>query len=262
VSDLRLCLRQTAFVMIGFRRNARAVTLTVVMPIVLLVLFNSILGGNGSGRTTLPSGGTITLHAYFTAGIMAYAIMLTGFSSLLIGITTAREAGRLKRYRGTPMPSWVFLSAQILANIAVVIVMAVALLVIGQLAFNINVPAGAIGPLAVYVLVGTATMCSLGIALSRVTTSADAATAIGPFTTVILAFISGVFVQASQLPSWLRQLGLVFPLAHLAEGLQSALALHHQAFRSSNLAALAVWLVVGLVLAVRTFAWEPLGAGT
>ncbi len=138
--------------------------------------------------------------------------------------------------------------------------MAVALLLIGELAFNITVPAGSIASLVVYVLVGTATMCSLGMAMSRVTTSPDAATAIGPFTTVILAFISGVFVQASQLPTWLRDIGRVFPLSHLAEGLQSALAVGHQPLDASNLAVLGVWLVGGLVVAVRTFAWEPLAA--
>ena len=45
--------------------------------------------------------------------------------------------------------------------------------------------------------------------------------AIGPFTAVILSFISSVFIPIDQLPSWLEDVGRVFPLFHLAEGLQT-----------------------------------------
>lgn len=257
MSDLKLGVQQVAFVIVGFRRNARAMTLTVAMPIVLLVLFNSIFGGSQT-TTALPSGARLGLHAYFTAGIIAYSIMLTGFSSLLVSITTAREAGRLKRYRGTPLPSWVFLSAQIVANIVVIAVMVAALLLIGRLAYGISIPTGSFGPFVAYVLVGTATMCALGIALSRFTTTPDAAAALGPFTTVILGFISGTFVPVSTLPDWLRQLGRVFPLAHLAQGLQTSMLTHGGHFDATNLIVLAAWFAGGLIVAVRRFAWEPL----
>jgi ABC-2 type transport system permease protein len=259
VSDLALELRQTRYVLAGFLRNARAVVFVIVMPIVLLVLFNSIFGSATS--TTRVRGAHIALHAYFTAGIIAYAIMLSAFSSLMISITTAREAGRLKRYRGTPMPPWVFLGAQILANIALVMVMVVALLILGRVAYDVHVPAGQIGSLAVYVVVGTAALCSLGIALTRFTTTPDAASAIGPFATVILGFISGTFIPVSQLPGWLSDLGRVFPLAHLAEGLQASLLPHGGGLDATNLAVLVTWGLAGLALALRTFAWEPLAAG-
>jgi ABC-2 type transport system permease protein len=227
---------------------------TVVMPIVLLVLFNSIFGTKGS--TTPVRGSRLALHAYFTAGIIAYAIMLNGFSTLVISFTTDREAGRLKRYRGTPMPAAVFLGAEIVANIVVIGVMVVALLVIGRLAYNIDVPTSALGPLVVYVVVGAASMCALGIALTRVTTTADAASAIGPFATVILGFISGTFVPVSQLPGWLEQVGRVFPLAHLAQGLQGSLV-RGGGVDATNVGVLVLWGAVGLAVAVRTFRWEP-----
>lgn len=258
MSDLALAVRQTRFVLLGRQRDARALLFTIVLPIVLLVMFNSIFG---TGRTTTSvRGAHLALHAYFTAGIIAYAIMLNGFSSLLIAITTDREAGRLKRYRGTPMPAWVFLGAEIVANIVVIAAMVIALLVIGRLAYDVRVPASAFGPLAVYVVVGTAAMCSLGIALTRVTTTSDAAAAIGPFATVILGFISGTFVPVSQLPGWLEQLGRVFPLAHLAQGLQGALLPHGGGLDGTNVAVLAAWGTLGLAVAVRSFRWEPQAA--
>jgi ABC-2 type transport system permease protein len=258
MSDLALGVRQTRFVLLGRRRDTRALLFTIVLPIVLLVLFNSIFGTKDT--TTRVGSAHLPLHAYFTAGIIAYAIMLNSFSSLLIGITTDREAGRLKRYRGTPMPARVFLGAEILANIAVVAVMVVVLLAIGRLAYDIRIPSGGYGPLVLYVVLGTAAMASVGIALTRVTTTADAASAIGPFASVILGFISGTFVPVNQLPSWLEQVGRLFPLAHLAEGLQQSLVPHGGGLDGGNVVALVLWGAAGLVAALRSFRWEPQAA--
>jgi hypothetical protein len=63
---------------------------------------------------------------------------------------------------------------------------------------------------------------------------------------------------------WLVQVGRVFLLAHLAEGLQRALSpgVSGSGIDATNLAVLAVWGLGSLVVAVRGFEWEPLAAGT
>ena len=91
--------------------------------------------------------------------------MLIGFSSLLISIVTAREGGLLKRYRGTPMPSSVFLAAQILQTMVTIVVMVAVLLAIGAIAYDVELDATRCSSFAVYVVVGTATMCALGLAV-------------------------------------------------------------------------------------------------
>lgn len=67
-------------------------------------------------------------------------------------------------------------------------------------------------------------MCALGLAATRVCATTDAASVVGPFTTLILAFISGVFIPSSVMPAWLPDPGKLFPLEHLARGLQEAFA--------------------------------------
>ena len=64
MSDLALTVRQTAFNLRGGLRNARAVVFTIVMPVVFLVLFNSVF--SGSNGTTRFDGATIDFAAYFT----------------------------------------------------------------------------------------------------------------------------------------------------------------------------------------------------
>lgn len=257
-----LLLRQTGYLLVGFRRNPRALVFAVAMPVVMLVLFASVFGGETSTSTV--AGSTVPIDAYFTAGIAAYSIMLLGFSSLMISIVTGREGGLLKRYRGTPMPSWVFLSAEILQTMVTIVLMVALLFAIGVVAYGVEIESSGVFALVVYVVVGSATMCALGLAVSRFATTTDAASAIGPFGTVILGFVSGVFIPVQELPEWLVDIGRVFPLAHLAEGLQRALApnVSGTGIDGTNLAVLAVWGVAGLVVAARGFRWEPLGAGS
>jgi len=262
VSRGALLVRQTGFLLVGFRRNPRAMVFAIAMPIVLLVLFASVFGGTTD--TSDVAGLTIPIDSYFTAGIAAYSIMLLGFSSLMISIVTAREGGLLKRYRGTPMPSWVFLTSQILQTMVTIVLMVALLLVIGIVAYDVTIESAGLVALVVYVVVGSATMCALGLAASRFATTTDSASAIGPFGTVILGFVSGVFIPVHELPDWLVQVGRVFPLAHLAEGLQRALSpgVSGSGIDATNLAVLAVWGLGSIVVAVRGFEWEPLGAGS
>ena len=88
-------------------------------------------------------------------------------------------------------------------------------------------------------------------ALVTITTSALAGSGVG-----------GVFIPVEQLPTWLEEIGRVFPLAHLAEGLQTTLApgATGSGLSGENLGVLGLWAVVGLVVAVRRFRWEPQAA--
>lgn len=263
MSDLALVLRQTKFGLISLTRNPRAVVFSLVFPVVLLVLFNSIFATGDASSTKLPGGEGLTLDAYFTAGIIAYAITMSCFSTLAISLTSQRESGQLKRFRGTPMPSWTFMAAQILRSVLMVLLMVVVLVVIGRVAFDVELRGETIPGLVVYVLLGTATMCSLGIALTTLARTADAASTIAPFGAVLVAFISGVFIPVEELPTWLAEVGRVFPLAHLAEGLQTTFSSGASGIglNAENVAVLAAWGIVALAIAAREFRWEPQAVG-
>jgi ABC-2 type transport system permease protein len=112
--------------------------------------------------------------------------------------------------------------------------------------------------LVVYAVLGAATMCALGIGLSAFAPNADAAGVIGPFSAVILSFISGVFIPIDQLPNWLEDVGRVFPLYHLAAGMQTALGTSSGTGLTGNdVLSLVIWAAAGMVVAVRRFKWEP-----
>lgn len=240
-------------------RTPRGLVFTMAFPLVMLVLFNSIFINGGDGTTTLPNDLKLDAAAYFTAGIVAYSVALSTFTTLAVSLTTQRERGQLKRYRGTPMPPWTFIVGQITRATAQALAMTALLLAVGAVAYGVPVPGSTFPAFVLYVVLGTATLCSLGIALTAFTPTPDAASTIAPFSVVMLAFFSGIWIPVDQLPNWLETVGKVFPLYHLALGLQTSLApgANGSGIEWENVLVLALWALAGARIAGRRFRWEP-----
>jgi ABC-2 type transport system permease protein len=240
-------------------RNRRAVVLGIVLPLVLLIAFNSIFTKHGE-RTSV-AGATVPAAAYFTGAMLAYAILVSGFIQLTISLVTQRETGQLKRLRGTPVPTWAFIAAVLLRITLVIAAAAVMLVVFADLGYGVAVGAAAAGELVLYVVLGALAMSSLGIAAASLLPDVDSASAALPLVALVLSLISGIFVPVDQLPSGIADAARVFPLAHLAEGLQSALGTSGDTgLHGGDLRALCLWGVIGAVFAARRFTWTPRAA--
>jgi ABC-2 type transport system permease protein len=253
MSDLRLVLIQTGYQLVSVARNRRAVVFSLVFPIVLLVMFNSVFV-KGSDTVEL-NGATINAHTYFTGSMLAYAILLAGFNSLAITLVMQRESGQLKRLRGTPVPAWTFMVATVLRCVATVGLMTIVLLAIGHFAYDVPIAGSAVGDLLLYVVLGIVAMCSAGIAATALIGDVDSASAALPLIAVVLSLISGIFVGVDQLPSWLADVARVFPVYHLTSGIQTALG--GGSLDAGNAAVLALWGLGGIAVAARRFRWEP-----
>jgi ABC-2 type transport system permease protein len=243
-------------------RTPRALLFTAAFPLIFLVLFNSIFISGGDDTATLPNDLRLSAQAYFTAGIVAYSVALSTFTTLAVSLTTQRERGQLKRYRGTPVPPWTFIAAQVLRATAQALAMTALLLTVGAIAYGVPIPGSTFPAFVLYVILGTATLSALGIALSAFTPTPDAASTIAPFTVVMLAFFSGVWIPVEQLPHWLETVGKVFPLYHLALGLQTTLSpsATGSGLDAENVLILAIWAIAGARIASKRFKWEPQAA--
>jgi ABC-2 type transport system permease protein len=133
---------------------------------------------------------------------------------------------------------------------------------IGVIVFGVDLSAEHAIGLLVYLALGIAVFAALGIAVTVFTPTVDSASAVGPFAVVMLSFISGVFIPVDQLPHWLESVGKVFPLYHLADGLQTSLLTGggSTGLSAANVAVLALWGLAGFVIATRRFRWEPQAA--
>ena len=261
MGDLLLLLSQARYGLLSTSRNPRAVVFTILFPVILLVMFNEIFIGGGD-NTTKVAGHTIDASSYFTAGLIAYSLGLICFTQPLVMLTAQRERGQLKRLRGTPVPAWAFIGSQVLRSVLLATTVGAVMLALGVIFWNVDVTGRALGGFAVYVLLGTTTLCALAIAMTAFTTTEDTASSIGPFTMVMLSFISGIFIPVETLPNWLQEIGRIFPLYHLAQGLQLTLAGVHSGIGLSgdDVGPLLAWGIVGLIIASRRFRWEPQAA--
>ena len=256
---IRMALHLFGYDLRAFLRNRQSQFFTIALPVLFLVIFASVFGG--SGHTTAVAGGEISTSVYYVPGIIALGVIAACFGNLVASVTAQRERGVLKRRRATPVPAAAVIAGRVLTAVVIAVVMAAVLLGIGWAAYGAHVPGRTALALAVTVVIGAASFCCLGYALTSLVRNEDAALPTSTAITLPLYFISGVFVAVTVLPHWLADVGEIFPVRHLANALLVAYNPHTTGlgFAGPDLLIVAAWGVAGLLIALRTFSWLPLG---
>lgn len=259
---LRLGGHRVGYELRRFFRARDAVVFIFAYPIIMMGIFATVF----SGSIDLGQGRSIEFSQYFLPGMIATGLMLSSFQNLAIGIAEERDSGGLKRLRGTPLPAASYFLGKVGQVLITSLVQTALLLVVSALAFRVSLPdtAGRWFTLAWVFVLGTATGAVCGVAFSSVPRSGQSASAVVTPIVLVLQFISGVFFQFDQLPTWMQHVASVFPLKWMAQGMRSvflpddALVMEPSGSwqHGATAAVLAVWLVVGLVAGVRTFRWR------
>jgi ABC-2 type transport system permease protein len=140
------------------------------------------------------------------------------------------------------------------------------LLAAGVAFFGVNLPTEVSKWLifAALLISGSVVSTILGVAFSSVPKNARGASAIVSPVVIILQFFSGVFFIFTDLPRWMQQVAAIFPLKWLTQGMRSVFLPDSFATREiagnwetgRTFAIIGVWLIVGTVLAIRTFKWD------
>ncbi len=242
----------------AFWRNPASVFFTVAFPVILLLIFDIIFGSD----TVHAHGKAIKTTAYYVPAIITLSVISATMQSLAMSLVIAREDGRLKRGRGTPMPPWVFIAGRIGNSIVVALIMMALIAAIGAVLYGVPIPWSRLPGLLVVLVVGAASFCCLGIALTAAIPSQDAAAPIVNALLLPLYFLSGVFIPDDQLPGGVIHFADVFPVRHFFEAFFNVYLPASgggSGLGWGNLAIVAAWGVVGLLLSVRFFRWTPKG---
>jgi ABC-2 type transport system permease protein len=257
MNPLLLAARESRNVLRSFWRNRSAAFFTILLPVMFLVLFGAI---NRDGTVQLgPNGPEVSYTTFFTPGMLGMAVMAGTFVALVVGLTVMRDNGQLKRLRGTPLPPWAFFGGQVVSRLVLVVVEAVLVLGLGRLLFHVSLPpsAAAWATFALVVLLGAATFTAVAVAYTRLVHNADSAPALANAAYLPLLFLSGAWFPIYGLPHWLASVANAFPLAPMLDGMRQALIFGHGPGAVwSDTRKLLAWLVVGLLVAMRTFRWE------
>jgi ABC-2 type transport system permease protein len=259
------CLRQIRFELKDYVRHADTLVFTFGFPIIMLAIFTSAFASQGTIPNPDGVGLGLTVGAYYLPGMIAAGVLLSGVQNLAVDIAHEKSDGRLKRWGGTPMSPFVYFAGKIGQVVVTATAQTALLLVVAHSVLGISLPATAHAwrTFAWVWLLGLTASSLLGIALSALPRSGRSASSVVLPITLVLQFISGVYLQFYALPTWMQNLASAFPLKWLAQGMRAAFL--PDGFRqlevgqSWNLGqvaiALGVWLVLGVVLSRLTFRW-------
>lgn len=256
--NARLVAHQFRYDALAFFRNPQSRFFTLALPVIFLVIFASVFGNDD---VSIGHGVTVSQTTYYVPGIMTLGVISASLVNLAISVVVQRESGILKRRRSTPVPAGVLIAGRALTSCVIAILIAVVLLVIGRVAYGVDLPAKHLPAVVLATVVGALSFCCLGYALASVIGSEDAAQPVIQAVVLPLYFISGVFFPQDQIPKWLLDVAAIFPVRHLQQAMLAAFdpARGGSAIRPGQLALLALWGVAGLLFALRKFSWVPRG---
>ncbi len=256
MSSATLVLHQFRFDQKTFWRNPAAVFFTVALPVMFLFIFATIFGNE-----TIDARGGVKTTTYYVPAIIVLAVISATFVSPAISITQERESGVLKRVRGTPLPSWIFIAGRVGNALVVSVLMVILISLIGRLVYDVAIPTTTIPAVLVALVVGAASFACMGFALTTIIPSEKAAPAITNMIALPLYFISGIFIPDSEIPSGVLSVANVFPIRHFFEAFFAAYdpATTGAGIELGHLAVVAAWGAFGLLIAVWRFRWAPRG---
>jgi ABC-2 type transport system permease protein len=245
---MRLLRHQLKWEQRLFWRSRESAVFVFLFPILLFALLTAVYNGRIDGQ---PASWVLL------AGMIGYGAANTAFSGLAITLVTRRELGILKRIRGTPLPPAAYLTAVLMSIMIVFAIQVASLFALGRLLKSTPWPSHLLS-LVVALALGAAAFAALGLAITAFIRSLEGSSAVLNVIVLPTAFLSGSFGETRHYPKVLRAIGDVLPLKYLLD-LIKGIYLHGEQIwdEPTAVAVVAAWGVFGMVVAVRTFRWEP-----
>jgi ABC-2 type transport system permease protein len=217
--------------------------------VLMLVLGNAI----PAFTTPIPElGGARPIDIYMPVTV-AMAIATVTMITLMATLTAYREKGVLRRLSTTPVTPVALLSAQLVVNLAALVI-GVALAYAGaSIAFGISAPRNVAALLIAFVL-GAVVMCSVALLIAALAPSARASSGIGTLVYFPLLFAAGVWTPGPMMPHSVQRVADLTPLGAASQALQAAWAGSWP--RPLHLAVMAGFAAALGTLAAKLFRWS------
>lgn len=261
MSELALIGTQIRYEQKSYWRNPSAAFFTFAFPMVLFFIFLSTAGqqNDKSDLGTYVHNGHrvgVKLVQYYSPSILSYAVMSACFLAVALMLVRQREAGILKRMRGTPLPAWAYLGGVIGSSVIVAALLSAVCMLLAVGVYGAWFPVGHIAPLAVTIVLAALTFCALGIAVSSLIPNVDSSQAIVNLPYFVLVFISGAYFPIS---GGLAKVSKDLPLRPMIVSMYKVFDPTNTGgiWDGRDLLVLALWGVASIVFAVRNFRWTP-----
>ncbi len=238
-------LSQTRIELSMTLRQGERVLVTLLIPILLLIFFSAL--------NIIPLTAGESAVDFLLPGVLALAIIAAGMVSLGIATAYERRYGVLKRLGSSPLPRSGLILAKVISVLVLELIQIILLSAVAAIFYGWR-PAGEL-PLAILgVALGTVTFAALGLAMAGAL-RAEATLASSNALYLIFVLIGGGILSLDHLPTPLASLAQLLPPAALTQVLQNTL-IAGKAFPGGAFLTLAIWAVIILLVAIKSFKWE------
>jgi ABC-2 type transport system permease protein len=233
-----------------FLREPAAVFFSLGFPLVLLFMFGAIYGNE---RTPVFGG-----YGAVDASIPAYTALIiatNGILSMTNLLARYREAQVLRRLRCTPLGVPALLGAFVGVNLTMTAAGMALLYVAARLVYRTRFD-GDLGNVALGFLLGGLSIMTFGFVLAGLMRSARSAQAVAMVLFYPMIFLTGATVPLEILPKAVLKFARFLPLTHVVILLRGLWVGDPWRQHLQQVVILAAILVVGTLVAVKTFRWE------
>lgn len=192
------------------------------------------------------------------ASMTIYGAAVVSYVNMPQGLAEARDQGVLKRWAGTPLPTWAIFGGRAISSLWLALLALLAVYLLAVPVYGVIVPPS--WPSALLVLVVTVvSFAALGMAVVSLVHGAQSALAICLGSLITLSFFSDIFIVGAEFPPWLDVVSYVFPLRHAVNAFSDAMAADASGWVVDwgHLAVVAAWGVAGLLVTLRWFSSTP-----
>lgn len=255
---------RTRFELKQYFRSVDTLVFTFLFPLAMLALFSAVFGSDGAIQFG-PELPPVPAGQLYLPAMLAAGMLLSGFQNLAIDIAVERSEGMLSRLAATPLSPVSYFLGKVSQVAITGGLQAGVLIAFAALVLRVPLPTEpqSWGVFAWVFLLGITASSLLGVAISSLPRSGRSASAVVVPIVLVVQFISGIYLFFFMLPEWLQSVASVLPVKWMAQGMRAVfLPEEYSALEQGgewNLTgvaiALAIWLVVGLVLARVSFRW-------
>ena len=233
-----------------FLREPMGVVGSLAIPVLLFLLVGRVL-------QISPRAGSLPVSRLpFNITILtALLITLGAVQSLVAIMAIYREGGILKRLRATPLSPVTILGSHVLVKLVLTFVGLVLMILAGRRALPSAMPENIPGFIAA-VMLGTASVLSMGFVMASLVRSARFAQALAAAMTYVMLALSGVFISVERFPGWLQMVAYSLPTTHAVTLMRAIWEGAPWTTQLGTIGALAAIFLACIAFSSRWFRWE------
>ena len=193
---------------------------------------------------------------FLLPGLMAFTLMQLSIAGSGFNIVEFRRKGILKRLFVTPIKPRDFITAIVLARMAIILIQLTVLILFAVTILDVRI-VGNFASFYLMIILGTFIFLCLGFCLGSIAKTQQAVMAVGNLVIFPQIFLSGVFYPIESMPELIQPIANLLPLSFVSTAMREIANNGASLLEiTPTLIGIAAWFVIAFVLATRLFVWK------